>query len=101
MEEVFDYLEEEGDGLLHLEGKGVKPDTDDEESLGEVLDREQGRKQRLPSATMGGYSHFVHLGIISDDPSYSEMPEPYQTYRIDRIFRISKMQLASHSKRSS
>ena len=50
---------------------------------------------------MGGYSHFVHLGIISDDPSYSEMPEPYQTYRIDRIFRISKMQLASHSKRSS
>ena len=53
MEEVLGYLEEEGDGPLHLEGKGVavKPDTDDEESLGEVLDREQGRKQRLLSAT--------------------------------------------------
>ena len=53
MEEVLDYLEEEGDGPLHLEGKGVavEPDTDDEESLGEVLDREQGRKQRLLSAT--------------------------------------------------
>ena len=35
-------LEEEGDGPLHLEGKGVavKPDTDDKESLGEVLDEE-------------------------------------------------------------
>ena len=53
MEEVLGYLEEEGDGPLHLEGKGVavKPDTDNEESLGEVLDREQGRKQRLLSAT--------------------------------------------------
>ena len=53
MEEVLGYLEEEGDGPLHLEGKGVavKPDTDNEESLGEVLDREQGRKQRLPSTT--------------------------------------------------
>ena len=53
MEEVLDYLEEEGDGPLHLVGKGVavKPDTDDEESLGEVLDRGQGRKQRLLSTT--------------------------------------------------
>ena len=53
MEEVLDHLEEEGDGPLHLEGKGiaVKPDTDDEESLGEVLDREQGRKQQLLSTT--------------------------------------------------
>ena len=42
MEKLLDYLEEEGDGPLHLEGKGVasKPDTDDEESLGEVLDEE-------------------------------------------------------------
>ena len=42
MEEVLDHLEEEGDGLLHLEGKGVavKPDNDVEEALGEVLDRE-------------------------------------------------------------
>ena len=41
MGEVLDYLEEEGDGPLHLEGKGVavKPDTDDEEALGEVLDK--------------------------------------------------------------
>ena len=42
MEEVLDHLEEEGDGPLHLEGEGVaiKPDSDDEESLGEVLDEE-------------------------------------------------------------
>ena len=35
MEEVLDHLEEEGDGPLHLEGKGVavKPDFDDEEAL--------------------------------------------------------------------
>ena len=42
MEEVLDHLEEEGDGPLHLEGEGVaiKPDSDDEESLEEVLDEE-------------------------------------------------------------
>ena len=42
LEEVLDHLEEEGDGPLHLEGEGVaiKPDSDDEESLEEVLDEE-------------------------------------------------------------
>ena len=42
MEEVLDYLEEEGDGPLHLEGEGVavKTDSDDEEALEEVLDEE-------------------------------------------------------------
>ena len=42
MEEVLDHLEEEGDGPLHLEGEGVavKPDSDDEEALEEVLDEE-------------------------------------------------------------
>ena len=61
MEEILDYLEEEGDGPLHLEGKGVavKPDTDDEEALGEVLDREQGRTQQLLSTTSS-----FHYGLV-------------------------------------
>ena len=42
MEEVLDHLEGVGDGPLHLEGEGiaVKPDSDDEEALEEVLDEE-------------------------------------------------------------
>ena len=52
MEEDLDVLEDEVAGLLHLEGEGVaveprEPDND-VEALGEVLDRERGRKQHLP-----------------------------------------------------
>ena len=73
MEEVLDYLEEEGDGPLHLEGKGVavKPDTDDEEALGEVLDREQGRTQQLLSTTIhiNQISNRIHINIILSKPN--------------------------------
>ena len=45
LEEVPDALENIVAGLLHLEGEGVAavPDLDEEETLEEVLDGEQGR----------------------------------------------------------
>ena len=41
MEEVLDVLEDKVAGLLHLEGEGVAavPGNDEEETLGEGLDR--------------------------------------------------------------
>ena len=54
MEEDLDVLEDEVAGLLHLEGEGVavKPDTDDEEALEEVLDRARAGKQQSTRSTI-------------------------------------------------
>ena len=53
MEEDLDVLEDEVAGLPHLEGEGVavKPDTDDEEALEEVLDRARAGKQQSTRST--------------------------------------------------
>ena len=54
LEEDLDVLEDEVAGLLHLEGEGVavKPDTDDEEALEEVLDRARAGKQQSTRSTI-------------------------------------------------
>ena len=54
MEEDLDVLEDEVAGLLHLEGEGVavKPGTDDEEALEEVLDRARAGKQQSTRSTI-------------------------------------------------
>ena len=66
MEEDLDVLEDEVAGLLHLEGEGVavKPDTDDEEALEEVLDRARAKQQSTRSTevsllvfSLGAKSH--------------------------------------------
>ena len=50
MEEETDDLENIVAGLLHVEGEGVAavPDLDEEETLEEVLDGEEGRNTCLP-----------------------------------------------------
>ena len=60
MEEDLDVLEDEVAGLPHLEGEGVavKPDTDDEEALEEVLDRARAGKQQSTRSTQDKYSTF-------------------------------------------
>ena len=54
LEEVPDALENIVAGLLHVEGEGVAavPDLDEEETLEEVLDGQEGRTQHLPPRTI-------------------------------------------------
>ena len=54
MEEETDDLENIVAGLLHVEGEGVAavPDLDEEETLKEVLDGQEGRMQHLPPRTI-------------------------------------------------
>ena len=57
LEEVPDALENIVAGLLHVEGEGVAavPDLDEEDTLEEVLDGQEGRTQHLPPASP--YTH--------------------------------------------
>ena len=54
MEEETDDLENIVAGLLHVEGEGVAavPDLDEEETLEEVLDGQEGGTQHLPPRTI-------------------------------------------------
>ena len=66
MEEETDDLENIVAGLLHVEGEGVAavPDLDEEETLKEVLDGQEGRTQHLPPRTGGsGQNHDLRFFI--------------------------------------
>ena len=66
LEEVPDALENIVAGLLHLEGEGVAavPDLDEEETLEEVLDGQEGRTQHLPPRTLRWWTMICLSSLI-------------------------------------
>ena len=68
MEEETDDLENIVAGLLHVEGEGVAavPDLDEEDTLEEVLDGQEGRTQHLPPRTRNLFKLTITISLNLD-----------------------------------